>query len=183
MDIYSTIHTMPQPKEKNLRKCNWSFLTYNICVVWTTAGSLSNIFLVKGSDWNLEKVPKECEVMKGVGGKYSLENVQWNRGRSYFLKKNKLYLGNVKHLASRDFTKPLLFPGLQEAQLSCRSVSRPSVTKNIPSRFPSVSWVTSFRLSTGGSCTYSFSSVTCNQPQSPWLFLLLIYLQACILYS
>lgn len=86
--------------------------------------------------------------MKGVGGKYSLKNVQQNTGRSYSLKKNKLYLGNVKHLASRDFTKPLLFPGLQEAQLSCRSVSQPSVTKNIPSRFPSVRWVTSFQLPT-----------------------------------
>lgn len=86
--------------------------------------------------------------MKGVGGKHSLKNVQQNTGRSYSLKKNKLYLGNVKHLASRDFTKPLLFPGLQEAQLSCQSVSQPSVTKNIPSRFPSVRWVTSFRLST-----------------------------------
>lgn len=148
MDIYGTIHTIPLPKEKNLRKCNWSSLTYNICVVWTIAGGLSNIPLVKGGDWNLENVLKECEVMKGVGGKHSLENVQQNTGRSYSLKKNKLYLGNVKHLASRDFTKPLLFPSLQEAQLSCWPVSQPSVTKNIPSRFPSVRWVTSFWLST-----------------------------------
>ena len=171
MDIYGTIHTIPLPKEKNLRKCNWSSLTYNICVVWTIAGGLSNIPLVKGGDWNLENVLKDCEVMKGVGGKHSLENVQQNTGRSYSLKKNKLYLGDAKHLASRDFTKPLLFPSLQEAQLSCWPVSQPSVKVSICQ----VGHLFLALYSTGGSCLYNFSFVTCNQPQSPWLFLLLIY--------
>lgn len=102
--------------------------------------------------------------MKSPEGKHSLENIQPNTGKVYCLKNNTLYLGNVKLLASRDFTKPLLFPGLQEALTSCWSVSQPSIFENIPSRFPPVSWVTSVCLSTlpGGSCAYNFPIVICN---------------------
>lgn len=137
---------------------------------WTTfllSREVTKTWKMPKGVWGDEKSRREAQL-----GKYPAEHRQ-----SYCLKNNTLYLGNVKLLASRNFTKPLLFPGLQEALTSCWSVSQPSTFENIPSRFPSVSWVTSVCLSTlpGGSCAYNFPIVICNQPQSPWLFLLIIY--------
>lgn len=54
--------------------------------------------------------------MKGEEWKHNSENVIEEQRQILPSQKNKLYLGNVRLLAPRNFTKPLLFPDFQDAQ-------------------------------------------------------------------